>query len=63
MDRFARRVNRLAAGSFYGAAAYWAVNLALVAAEARWHVLYRLTLWDVSQIKALSAILERLIHS
>jgi hypothetical protein len=38
--RFLRR-------SIYGVGAYWALNLLLLITEARWHVLYRLTVLEV----------------
>jgi hypothetical protein len=47
--RFLRR-------SVYGASAYWALNLLLMVAEARWHVLYRLTVLEV-------IIFVKLIHN
>jgi hypothetical protein len=47
--RFLRR-------SIYGAGAYWALNLLLLIAEARWHVLYRLTVLEI-------VIFVKLIHN
>ena len=56
MDMLARRPSRVASRVFYGTAAYWTLNVALLLAEARWHILYRLTLWDLSQLKALGPV-------
>jgi len=44
------------------ASAYWLLNLILVGAEARWHLLYRLTLWDIATLRALAPTFGRLIH-
>lgn len=41
---------------------YVAANYVLVAAEAHWHVLYRLTAFDVAAFRALAPNLARLIH-
>lgn len=43
-------------------AAYWALNLALVGAEARWHVLTRLTMYDINQFKTLAPLIIKLLH-
>lgn len=48
--------------SVYGVVAYWALNLVLVGAEARWHILTRLTLYDISQLKTLGSLLVKLAH-
>jgi hypothetical protein len=40
--------------AFFGIFAYWAVNLGLVLAEARWHVLYHLTAWDVAALRTIA---------
>lgn len=45
-----------------GTLAYLVVNLGLVAAELQWHLLYRLTLWDVSQFRSLAPLVGKLIH-
>jgi hypothetical protein len=45
-----------------GAAVYWAANFALLFAEAQWHVLSRLTVWDIVTLKSLAPSLAQLIH-
>jgi hypothetical protein len=39
--------------SVYYVAGYWILNIALVVAEARWHLMYKLTIWDIVQLKSL----------
>jgi len=56
MQLIARPLNRFTSRLAYGAVAYWGLNVALVAAEARWHLLYRLTVWDIVQLKSLASI-------
>ncbi len=36
-----------------GMVVYWTLNAGLLLAEARWHILTRLTLWDISQIHSM----------
>jgi len=44
---------------FYGATVYWGVNLLLLGAELRWHIFYRLTVWDITTLRALAAAVGR----
>lgn len=37
----------------YGAVVYWALNIALLFAEMQWHVLSRLTVWDIETLRSL----------
>jgi hypothetical protein len=46
----------------YGAIAYWALNIALLFAEMQWHILSRLTVWDIEQIKSLVPMIQELVH-
>jgi hypothetical protein len=46
----------------FGLVVYWALNAGLIVAEARWHVLYRLTIWDLSALKSLAPVLGKLFH-
>ena len=62
MVRLARIATRLGPRFAFGAAAYWAVNLALLVAELRWHVLTKLTLFDIEQLKGLGPTLSQLLH-
>lgn len=50
------------ARSIYYVAAYWTINIALVLAEARWHLIYRLTLWDIEQLKLLTPAIRHFTH-
>ncbi len=45
-----------------GGIVYLALNFLMVGVEARWHVLYRLTMLDASAIKALLPLLAKIIH-
>jgi hypothetical protein len=47
MDRLTPPPHPILQRSVYSAGAYWALNLLLIGVEARWHVLYHLTVWDV----------------
>lgn len=62
MEQLAGPAKRIGRRFAYGAAVYWALNVILVAAELRWHILYRLTLWDIEQLKTLAPIFAQLTH-
>jgi hypothetical protein len=57
MQLLARARNRLPASLSYGFVAYWTLNALLIAEEARWHLLYRLTIWDVAALRTLGLML------
>ncbi len=38
------------------------LNIALVAAEAKWHLIYRLTMWDITQLRMLAPLFAQLAH-
>ena len=63
MDMLARGPSRLASRFVFGTAAYWTLNVALLLAEARWHILYRLTMWDVTQLRAIAPVLYHAVHN
>jgi hypothetical protein len=46
----------------YGGVVYLALNFLIVGAEARWHVLYRLTMLDASAIRTLLPAIAKIIH-
>lgn len=46
----------------FGGAFYIAANYLLLAGEARWHLLYKLTAYDLAVIQALAPRLAKLIH-
>jgi hypothetical protein len=62
MQRPAPAPARVGQRAFYGIFAYWAVNLSLVLAEARWHVLYHLTAWDVAALRAIAVAAVHHVH-
>jgi hypothetical protein len=62
MERLARIATRLGPRCAFGVAAYWAANVGILFAEARWHVLSRLTLFDIGAIKAVAPELLKLLH-
>jgi hypothetical protein len=62
MVRLGRRSTRPGFKSLYYVAAYWILNIALVLIEARWHVIYRLTLWDISEFEKLGPLFAKLAH-
>lgn len=39
--------------------AYLTLNFLLVGAEARWHILYRLTMWDAAELKTFVSLISR----
>ena len=62
MERLARIATRLGPRCAFGVTGYWVANAALLVAEARWHLLSRLTLFDIEQIKMLAPELSKLVH-
>jgi hypothetical protein len=62
MARIAGAAKRANSPFTFGAAGYLALNVLLVGAEARWHVLTRLTLWDAEQIKTVISLLLQHAH-
>jgi hypothetical protein len=46
----------------WGAGFYLALNFLLLAAEARWHLLYQLTVWDISELKTLALLVSQGVH-
>ena len=46
--------------SVYYVLGYWMLNVVLVIIEARWHPIYRLMLWDISQLQSLAPMLANL---
>jgi hypothetical protein len=60
MERLEQAPKRSTLWPAYAVAAYWAINLALFLAELRWHILSRLTAFDISLVRVL---IERLLHT
>jgi hypothetical protein len=46
----------------FGAVVYWALNIALLFAEVQWHVLSRLTVWDIETLRSLVPMTAELVH-
>jgi hypothetical protein len=63
MDTLARRPTRIASRFLYGTVAYWTLNVLLVAEEIKWHLIYRLTLWDISQFKMLGPVIVHAVRA
>ncbi|HEX4015066.1 MAG TPA: hypothetical protein VHX17_14415 [Candidatus Cybelea sp.] len=62
MERLTRKYKRFLAYLGQGTVGYLAVNLVLMAAEAKWHLLYRLTVWDMSEMKLVAILLAQTAH-
>jgi hypothetical protein len=62
VQRVAGATKRVNSPYTYGAIAYLALNFGLLAAEARWHILARLTAWDIIEIRTLVSMLVKLAH-
>ena len=62
MLRLAQTSNRLRERTLYGAVAYWGLNVVLLLVESRWHVLYHLTLWDISMIRSIVMSSAQHVH-
>jgi hypothetical protein len=62
MEQLVRPTKRVGKRFAWGAGVYLALNFLLLAAEARWHILARLTVWDISELKTLSAMLGQTMH-
>jgi hypothetical protein len=45
-----------------GALAYVGLNVILVAAELRWHVITRLLIWDIAEIRLLVFLVGKSLH-
>jgi hypothetical protein len=54
MDQLTQALHRTLQRSLLGAGAYWALNLLMIIAEARWHVLYHLTVLDFRALYVLA---------
>jgi hypothetical protein len=62
MQLFTRAIGQAVPGLAHGTVAYLGLNVVLLAAEARWHLLYRLMLWDVSELKTFGFLLGKTLH-
>ena len=62
MQQLVRPTKRLGKRFAWSAGIYLALNFLLLAAEMRWHILARLTVWDISELKTLSVMLAQTMH-
>jgi hypothetical protein len=62
MQRLTRTLRRIAPFLARGGLAYFGVNLLLLAEEAHYHLIFRLMLWDVSQLKLFGFLLSKTLH-
>ena len=62
MERLTRASNQFLARLGQGAIGYVGVNLLLLAAEAKWHLIYRLMLWDISEMKTLGFLVGQTVQ-
>jgi hypothetical protein len=62
MQLLARPAKLLSTRYTYSAMVYLGINIAFILAELRWHLFYRLTLWDASQIRTLALLLAKALH-
>ena len=62
MEQLVRPTKRLGDRFAWGSGIYLVLNFMLLIAEVRWHVLARLTAWDISELKTLTVMLGQLAH-
>jgi hypothetical protein len=62
MEHLVRLTKPVGTRFAWGAGVYLALNFVLLGVEARWHVLARLTVWDISELKTLTVMLGQLMH-
>ena len=62
MQRLTQATTHFGTGMTHGAASYFGLNVVLLIAEARWHIVYHLLLWDVSEMKTFAFLLGKTLH-
>lgn len=62
MERLTRASTQFLSRLAKGTAGYMGVNVVLLASEARWHLLTKLTVWDISEMKTFVYLLGKTIH-
>ena len=62
MEHLAIPTKRVGTRFAWGAGFYLALNFVLLLAEARWHIIARLTIWDIAELKTLATMLGQLMH-
>lgn len=62
MQQLVRPTKRLGKRFAWGASVYLGLNFLLLIVEARWHILARLTVWDITELKTLTVMLSQGMH-
>jgi hypothetical protein len=62
MQRLTRAPKVIGSGWARGTLVYVALNVLIIVAEARWHFLYRLLLWDVSELRLFGFLMSKSLH-
>ena len=62
MQRLTRITKRVLSGLAHGSLAYLGLNAILLVEEARFHLLYRLTVWDISELRLMGLLLGQKLH-
>ena len=63
MQRLTRFARRVLSGLAHGSLAYLGLNAILLVEEARFHLLYRLTVWDISTLRLVALLVGQKLHS
>lgn len=64
MERVTRAFSQVVAARLLRAgSSYLMINAIMLLAEARWHFMYRLTIWDVAEMHRFIVLLGQTIHS
>lgn len=62
MQRLTRFLKRVLSGLAHGSLAYLGINAILLVEEARFHLLFRLTVWDISELRLFGILLGHQLH-
>ncbi len=62
MQRLTRFAKRVLSGLAHGGLAYLGLNAILLVEEARFHLLFRLTVWDISELRLFGLLLGQRLH-
>jgi hypothetical protein len=61
-QQLTRLVARIGTALAHGSLAYFGLNVLLLAEEARYHLIFRLLLWDASELKLFGFLLGKTLH-
>ena len=62
MQRLTRFARRVLSGLAHMSLAYLLLNAILLVEEARFHLLFRLTVWDMSELRLFGLLLGQKLH-